>query len=105
MSNPGYTFVSVSKARPGQLEALVELARRPSERMDGKVAGLIARQVSVDRERQAVVVWVTLDRKESLYDYLATEQGKEDHGEHEDMSQLIESFEMFDLEPVSGRLS
>ena len=36
--------------------------------MDGKVDGLIARQVSVDRDRNTVVVWVTFDRKESLYD-------------------------------------
>lgn len=104
MSEPTYTFVSVSTAKPGQLDALLASARRPSELMDGKVAGLIARQVGIDRPRNAVVVWVTFDRKESLYDYLATEEGKQDHGEHEDLDAIIESFSMYDLEPVSGRL-
>jgi hypothetical protein len=102
--SPGYTFVSVSTARPGRLDELCRIASRPSELMDGKVPGLIARQVSVDRSRNAVVVWVTFDRKESLYDYLATEQGREDHGENEDMSAIIDTFEMYDLTPVSGRL-
>ena len=59
MSTPGYTFVSVSTAHPGRLDELAAIARRPSERMDGKVPGLIARQVGVDRERNAVVVWAT----------------------------------------------
>jgi hypothetical protein len=104
MTDPGYTFVSVSTAHPGRLDELVTLARRPSERMDGKVDGLIARQVSVDRERNAVVVWTTFDAKASLYDYLATEEGRRDHGEGEDLS-CIASFEMYDLEPVSGRLA
>jgi hypothetical protein len=100
---PGYTFVSVSTAEPGRLDELAALASAPSERMDGKVAGLIARQVGVDRARNAVVVWVTFDCKESLYDYLATDDGKADHGEDEDMSSIA-SFEMYDLEPISGRL-
>lgn len=103
MSDPTYTFVSVSTAMPGRLDELVELARRPSERMDGKVPGLIARQVGVDRERNAVVVWVTFDEKESLYGYLASQEGRTDHGENEDMS-CIDTFAMYDLEPVSGRL-
>ena len=101
--NPGYTFVSVSTAQPGRLDELARLASAPSERMDGKVPGLIARQVGVDRERNSVIVWVTFDTKASLYDYLATEQGKHDHGEDEDMS-CIATFEMYDLQPVSGRL-
>lgn len=100
---PGYTFVSVSTAAPGRLDELVRLASAPSERMDGKVPGLIARQVGVDRDRNAVVVWVTFDSKDSLYDYLATDEGKADHGEDEDMS-AIASFAMYDLQPVSGRL-
>ena len=70
--------------------------------MDGKVPGLIARQVGVDRERNAVVVWVTFDRKESLYGYLQSEEGRRDH-EEGDMS-CIASFEMYDLEPIGGRL-
>jgi hypothetical protein len=103
MPDPGYTFVSVSTAQPDRLDELVELSRKPSERMDGTVPGLIARQVGVDRERNTVVVWVTFDRKETLYDYLETEQGKRDHGEDDDMS-AIATFDMFDLQPVSGRL-
>jgi hypothetical protein len=103
-NTPGYTFVSVSTAKPGRLDDLCRIASRPSEQMDGKVPGLVARQVSVDRERNTVVVWVTLDRKESLYDYLATAEGKDDHGESEDMSAIIDTFTMYDLVPVSGRL-
>lgn len=103
MPDPTYTFVSVSTAEPGRLDELVELARRPSERMDGKVPGLIARQVGVDRKRNAVIVWVTFDEKESLYGYLASQEGRNDHGEDEDMS-CIDTFAMYDLEPVSGRL-
>jgi hypothetical protein len=102
---PGYTFVSVSTAKPGKLDRLIEMAGAPSEKMEGKVTGMIARQVSVDRERNAVVVWVTFDRKESLYDFLATEDGKADHGEDEpDMDEVISTFEMYDLTPVSQRL-
>ncbi len=104
MNEPTYTFVSVSTAKPGRLDDLVASARRPSELMDDKVPGLIARQVGVDRERNAVVVWTTFDRRETLYDYLATEQGKGDHGDHEDLSAIIDTFSMYDLEPVSGRL-
>jgi hypothetical protein len=103
MGNAGYTFVSVSTAHPGRLDELAKIASAPSEKMDGKVPGLIARQVGVDRERNAVVVWVTFDKKESLYDYLASDEGKRDHGEGDDMS-CIASFEMYDLTPVSGRL-
>jgi hypothetical protein len=103
-ASPTYTFVSVSTARPGRLDDLCRIASAPSEKMDGKVDGLIARQVSVDRERNTVVVWVTFDRKESLYDYLATEQGRQDHGEDEPMDEIIESFHMYDLTPISGRL-
>ena len=99
-----HTFVSVSTAKPSRLDDLVRVARAPSEKMDGKVAGLIARQVGVDRDRNAVVVWVTLTEKAALYDYLATAEGKADHGEHEDLSSIIDTFEMYDLTPVSGRL-
>ncbi len=105
MTEPTYTFVSVSTAKPGRLDDLVELARRPSELMEGKVPGLVARQVSVDRERNTVVVWVTFGARTDLYDYLATEQGRQDHGEDTDMSEVIDTFEMYDLTPVSGRLA
>jgi len=100
---PKYTFVSVSKAAPERLEELCALARAPSEKMEGKVPGLLARQVGVDRERNAVVVWATFDDKKSLYDYLATDEGKADHGEGQDMS-CIQTFEMYDLEPIAGRI-
>ncbi len=49
--------------------------------MDDKVPGMVARQVSVDHDRNTVVVWVTFADRSDLYDYLATDQGKEDHGE------------------------
>lgn len=103
MNNPSYSFVSVSTAKPGRLDELVQIAKAPSEKMDEKLDGVIARQVGVDRARNAVIVWVTFDKKETLYNFLETEQGKDDHGENEDMS-CIESFEMYDLEPVSERL-
>ena len=102
MSTPGYTFVSVSTAKPGRLDDLVELARRPSELMDGHVEGLLGRQVSVDRDRNTVIVWTTFERKSDLYDWLETDQGKDDHGDAQDMTAVIETFEMYDLEPVSG---
>ncbi len=98
----GYTFVSLSTAAPGRLDELLALARTANEGMDGRVPGLIARQVGVDRERNAVVVWSTFDTKASLYDYLETDEAKRDH-EGGDMS-CIASFEMYDLEPVSSRL-
>jgi len=103
MTEPTYSFVSVSTAQPGRLDELLALARRLSERMDGKVPGLLARQVGIDRERNTVVVWTTFDRQESLTAYLDTDEGRADHGEDEDMS-AIATFEMYDLEPVSGRL-
>ncbi len=105
MSNPNYTFVSVSTAKPGRLEDLVRIAKAPTELMDPKVEGLLARQVSVDRERNAVVVWATFDEKATLYDYLASEEGKADHGEgNPEMAEIIDTFVMYDLVPVSGRL-
>jgi hypothetical protein len=103
MNNPTYTFVSVSTPQLGRLDDLIKIAKGPTERMDPKVEGLIARQVSVDREKNTVIVWATFDKKETLYNFLETEQGKEDHGENDDMS-CIETFEMYDLEPFSGRL-
>ncbi len=105
MNNPNYTFVSISTAKPGMLDELVRIAKAPSEKMDKKIDGLLARQVAVDRERNTVVVWATFDKKETLYNYLETEQGKDDHGENEKMDHIIESFTMYDMEPVSGRLT
>jgi hypothetical protein len=37
-------------------------------------------------------------------DYLATDQGNDDHGDTDDMAEIIETFEMYDLTPISGRL-
>lgn len=104
MNSPTYTFVSVSTAKPGRLDDLIRIATAPSEKMDQRIDGVIARQVGVDRERNSVIVWVTFDKKETLYNFLETDQGKDDHGENEDMEGVIESFVMYDLEPVSGRL-
>ncbi len=101
--NPGYTFLSVSTAQPGRLDDLIRLAAGPSEKMEGKVPGMLARQVSVDRTRNTVAVWVTFDEKRSLYDWLESDQGKADHGEGEDMTSVIATFEMFDLTPMSQR--
>jgi quinol monooxygenase YgiN len=104
MNIPTYTFVSVSTAKPGKLEDLVRIAKAPTMKMDKKSDGLLAYQVSVDKERNSVIVWATYDTKETLYNFLETEQGKDDHGENEDMESIIETFVMYDLEPVSGRL-
>jgi hypothetical protein len=59
--------------------------------------------VLIGRET-TVIVWSTYDKKETLYNFLETEQGKDDHGENEDMESIIETFVMYDLEPFSGRL-
>jgi hypothetical protein len=104
MIEPTYTFVSVSTAKPDRLDDLVAIARVPSEKMEGVVPGMIARQVAVDRERNTVVVWVTFANRADLYDYLATDQGNDDHGDTDDMAEIIETFEMYDLTPISGRL-
>lgn len=104
MKNPTYTFMSVSTAKPGKLDDLVRIAKAPTMKMDKKSDGLIAYQVSVDEGRNSVVVWATYDKKETLYNFLETKEGKEDHGENEDMESIIETFVMYDLEPVSGRL-
>ncbi len=105
MTEPTYTFVSVSTAKPGRLDDLVHLASRPSEQMEGKVPGMLARQVGVDRDRNTVVVWVTFADRSDLFDYLATEEGRDDHGEGVDTTDVIDTFEMYDLTPVSGRLA
>jgi len=104
MKNPTYTFMSVSTAKPGKLDDLIRIAKAPTMKMDKKSDGLIAYQVSVDKERNTVIVWSTFDSKETLYNFLETEEGKDDHGENEDMESIIETFVMYDLEPVSGRL-
>ena len=102
---PQYTFMSISTAKEGKLDDLIRIASKPSELMDEKVDGLIARQVSVDRERNSVVVWVAFDSKETLYDYLKTDEGKNDHGDQEEMDAIIDTFVMYDLEPKSQRFA
>lgn len=103
MKEATYTFVSISTAKQGMLDELIEIASGPTRKMDDKVPGLLAYQVSVDKDRNSVIVWATFDTKESLYDFLETEQGKGDHGENESM-ESIATFQMFDCEPVSSRL-
>jgi hypothetical protein len=83
---------------------LIRIAKAPTIKMDEKSDGLLAYQVSVDRERNTVVVWSTFDKKETLYDFLETKEGKDDHGENEDMESIIETFKMYDLQPLSQRL-
>lgn len=102
---PQYTFMSISTAKEGKLDDLIRIASKPSELMDEKIEGLIARQVSVDRERNSVVVWVAFDSKETLYNYLKTDEGKKDHGDQEEMDSIIDTFVMYDLEPKSQRFT
>jgi hypothetical protein len=102
--NSTYTFMSISTAKPGKLDDLVRIASSPSEMMDKNVGGLLARQVSVDTARNSVVVWVAFDKKESMMDYLETEQGQDEHGDQAEMDSIIETFTMYDLSPQSQRL-
>ncbi len=103
--NPTYTFMSISTAKPGKLDDLVRIASAPSELMDEHLDGLIARQVSVDTARNSVVVWVTFDSKETLYNHLETEQGQKEHGDQAEMDSIIATFTMYDLTPKSQRLT
>jgi len=103
MKEATYTFVSVSTAKQGMLDELVKIASGPTRKMDDKVPGLLAYQVSVDKDRNSVIVWATFDTKDSLYNFLETEQGKDDHGEKESM-ECIATFQMYDCEPMSSRL-
>ena len=104
MQNPTFTFVSVSTAKPGKLDDLVRVASRPNEIMGQKVEGVVGRQVAVDRQRNAVVVWATFAQKEPLYAYLASEEGRRDHGEDQDLSETIDTFQMYEMTPVSGQI-
>lgn len=101
---PTYTFMSKSTAKQGRLEDLIRITKAPPRALDDAVDGVIAWQVSVDRERNTVVVWTTCRDKAVVYDYLATDEGKANHGDENEMNEIIESFEMFDLSPVAGRL-
>ena len=101
---PEYTFMSKSTAKPGKLDDLIRITCAPPEALDAAVDGVIAWQVSVDRERNTVVVWSTCRDKAVVYDYLATDAGKANHGDEDEMAEIIETFEMFDLTPQAGRL-
>lgn len=102
---PGYTFMSTSTAKPGKLDDLVRIASAPPAAMDGDTGGVIAWQVSVDRTRNTVVVWTTCRDKAVVYDYIASDRGKETHGDTAEMEAIIDSFEMYDLTPMAGRLT
>ncbi len=104
MAAPGYTFVSVSTAKPGRFDDLVALARGANEAMDGKIDGLIGRQTSADKDGNTVVVWSTFETKKDLYDWLSSEEGAASHGDESDMTDIIETFTMYELEPVSNNL-
>lgn len=104
MSNAGYTFSSVSTAKPGKLDELIKLADRTNALMDGKIPGLLGRQTCVDRDRNTVVVWATFENKSDLYDWMATQDGASAHDSDVDMNEVIETFEMYDLTPVTSRL-
>jgi hypothetical protein len=41
MKESTYTFVSVSTAKQGMLDELIEIAKGPTEKMDDKVPGLL----------------------------------------------------------------
>ncbi|WP_420859644.1 putative quinol monooxygenase [Marivivens marinus] len=101
---PGYTFMSKSTAKPGMLDDLVRIASAPPQAMEGVVEGLIGYQVAVDADRNAVVVWSTFRDKAALYDYLASDAAKGNHGDPEEMERIIETFEMYDLTPTVGKL-
>ncbi|MEZ4935144.1 MAG: hypothetical protein R2788_23800 [Saprospiraceae bacterium] len=68
-----------------------------------KLISVIVVKRKVDRERNTVIKSANFDKKRNPYNFLETEQGKDDHGENEDMS-CIGHICTYDLEPVSGRL-
>lgn len=100
----GYTFMSKSTAKPGRLDDLVRIATAPPAAMDAATDGVIGYQVAVDRDRNTVMVWTTCTQRSVVYDYLASDAAKDQHGEAEDMEAIIETFEMYDMTPVAQRL-
>jgi hypothetical protein len=101
---PEYTFMSRSTAKHGKLDDLIRITSAPPAALDRDTDGVIAWQVAVDRERNSVVVWTTCRDKAVVYDYLASDKGKANHGDEAEMAEIIETFEMFDMTPVAGRL-
>lgn len=102
--NPTYTFMSKSTAKSGRFDDLVRIAKTPPAALDRDTDGVVAYQVAADREQNSVVVWVTMDHKSTMDDYLASPKGMSEHGDEDEMKDIIETFEMFNLSPVSGRL-
>jgi hypothetical protein len=49
-------------------------------------------------------VWVTLDSKSTMDAYLAMPKGQAEHGDAAEMKEIIDTFEVFNLTPVAGRL-
>ncbi|WP_368344702.1 hypothetical protein [Pelagovum sp. HNIBRBA483] len=102
--NPTYTFMSRSTAKPGRFDDLIRITKAPPAAIDKAADGVIAWQVAADREQNSVVIWVTLDRKETMDAYLSSPEGQAEHGDAGEMEQIIETFEMFNLTPQAGRL-
>lgn len=101
---PTYTFMSRSTAKEGKFDDLVRITQSPPAALDRDTDAVLAYQVGADRERNSVVVWVTMSDKKAMDDYLASEHGQAEHGDPAEMEAIIETFEMFDLSPVAGRL-
>lgn len=101
---PTYTFMSRSTAKPGRFDDLIRITKTPPAAIDRETDGVIAWQVSADREQNSVVVWVTMDCKETMDNYLASPKGQANHGDANEMEEIIETFEMFNLTPQAGRL-
>ncbi len=102
--NPTYTFMSRSTARPGRFDDLVRIATAPPAALDRDTDGVVAYQVAADREHNLVIVWVTMDHRSTMDDYLASPKGQSEHGDEAEIKDIIATFEMFNLSPVSGRL-
>lgn len=101
---PTYTFMSRSTAKPGKFDDLLRITQSPPAALDRDTDGAVGYQVAADRGRNSVVVWVTMDSKKTMDDYLASETGQAEHGDPKEMEEIIETFEMFDLTPMAGRL-
>ena len=50
---PTYTFMSRSTAKPGKFDDLVRITQTPPQALDSDADGVIAYQVSADRERNS----------------------------------------------------
>lgn len=97
---PNYTFVSKSTAKPGRFDDLLRIVQDPPQTITKNLDGPVLYQVGQDRDRNTVIIWVTMTDKQAMYDYLASPLGQANHGSAEEMDAIIESFEMFDLTPT-----